>query len=246
MRGSTAPASARRRRRSLREDDEPRDERGGRGRPPRRRARSASPACSASGAARAAGTAVLTPTMHAYTAVSRATRSGKYRRTTDGSSTLPMPVPANATTLPTSSTAKPGANARTRWPAVMSTSASTTPPSSPEPAGDARRDEPGGREQHRRQRAEQPDVEVRDREVHPDGAEDRRDRRDRLAQREAPRARCPAARFVRPAHSGRRRASGTRRAYRADGAGARLSAPRAPRRSPCRSPRPPAWRRARS
>ena len=72
------------------------------------------PLCSANGAARAAGTAVLTPTMQAYTAVSRATRSGKYRRTMDGSSTLPMPVPANATMLPTSSTANPGANARTR------------------------------------------------------------------------------------------------------------------------------------
>lgn len=35
------------------------------------------PTCSAIGAARAAGTAVLTPTMQPYTAVSRATRSGK-------------------------------------------------------------------------------------------------------------------------------------------------------------------------
>lgn len=46
---------------------------------------------------------------------------------------LPMPVPANATMLPTSSTAKAGANARTRWPAVMSSSASTMPLSRPMP-----------------------------------------------------------------------------------------------------------------
>ncbi len=72
------------------------------------------PACSAKGAARAAGTAVLTPTMQAYTAVSSATRSGKYRRTIEGRSTLPMPVPANAMTLPMIRTAIPGANARRR------------------------------------------------------------------------------------------------------------------------------------
>lgn len=42
-----------------------------------------------------------------------------------------MPVPASATTLPTSSAAKSGANARTRWPTVMSSSASTMLPSRP-------------------------------------------------------------------------------------------------------------------
>ena len=69
--------------------------------------------------------------MHAYTAVNRGTRSGKYRRTMEGSNTLPIPVPANATALPASSTAIPGASARANCPALMRTSARMMPPSRP-------------------------------------------------------------------------------------------------------------------
>ena len=79
------------------------------------------PAACATGSATSGGTAVLTDSATEYDAVTAPMRSGKYRFTSGGSSTLPMPMPPSASTDQPRNTGVFGATARRSCPTTTNT-----------------------------------------------------------------------------------------------------------------------------
>ena len=98
------------------------------------------PAARATGSASSGGTAVLTDRATEYDAVTAPMRSGKYRFTSGGSRTLPMPMPPSASADQTRNTGMFGDTARSSWPTTANAIARMIAGSSPSlrPIGAAR------------------------------------------------------------------------------------------------------------
>ena len=144
------------------------------------------PTACATGRATSGGTAVLTDIATEYDAVTVPIRSGKYRLTSGGSSTLPIPRPPSAITdHPMNAGALP---ARARSELARSSRAAargSSVGSSPSRRATGVASEPNTRERRDGHGAEQPHLRVAHREVLADHLDDRRDGRHGDAQVEA-------------------------------------------------------------
>ena len=140
------------------------------------------PAACATGSATSGGTAVLTDIATEYDAVTVPIRSGKYRFTSGGSSTLPIPRPPSAITDHRMNAGALPASARRSSPAVDSSSAEDHRRLEPEATGDGRGQRAEQGERRDGDGAEQADLRVGQREVLPHHLDDRRDGRHRDPQ----------------------------------------------------------------